>query len=422
MLKKISILVSIVLLFVMGGCNGATTEVSSESTPLSGLIDPESIIFEPLYQETLFTSGKINVETGATEENESYGYILNYPVKKGRVLSISNQKFPFSIIKYNNGSYSEVVKESSIKNYTVTEDMNIAIQISKSNQSPITDDELSKVVIRDTLFRMTDLDGNIHRFTVEAETINGETKSTRAALFIPVSYSETGNPNKLILMTNGHSAYLSDSSWYSDSDDNTALIKTYLSEGYAVFVVDNTSAVEGKSSDMGCPQLVSSYFKAYEYIQQNFNVEKQIYIHSRSFGTFAALRIMREHPELIKCGLMTGPRVSMQKEWDENRPDKDVVADRFGFNDRSGKTYEADKLIGHDPYTDIESGSYPLPPTFWVMAVGDMTERPEEFIEELKMLGNNVSSSTYSGTNHSGICALNIKGAMTDALAFFSEH
>lgn len=420
--KSIAILMSVVTVCLLSACGGVPIGTAGLSIPDNSITDPAGVVFEPLYAETQFTSGKLNEATGRIEDNGSYGYIINYPVKKGRVLTISDQKFPFSIIKYENGSYSKVVKQSSIKSYTVMEDMNIAIQISKSDLSPITDDELTQVTIRDTLFRMLDTTGNIHRFTVDAETIDGEEHATRAALFMPIGYSDSGAPTKLILLTNGHKGYLSDSSWYSDSSENTALIQTYLDEGYGVFVLDNTSGVEGKCSDMGCPQLISSYLKAYDYIQENFHVEKQIYLHSRSFGTFAAIRLMRERPELFKCAIMTGPRVSMQKEWDENRPDKDHVANRFGFNDATGQTYEADKLVGHDPYTDIESGDYSLPPTFWIMTTGDMTEHPEEFIGKLKTLGNDVTSSIYPGTNHNGICALNIKNAMTDALAFFEKY
>lgn len=420
--KAVALLLALLILpYSLCACGGSNTTATSQSVP-NNIVSPADLTFEPLYAQRSFTAGKLVGETGIIEQSDSYGYIVNYPVKKGRVLSISDQKFKFSIMKYENGSYSNVIKEPSIKSYTVTEDMNIAISITKADGSPIPAQELSNVSIRDTLFRMTDVVGNIHRFTVEAQTIDGGTHTTRAALFMPVSYSENGTPNKLILITNGHKGYLSDSSWYSNSEENTKLIQNYLTEGYAVFVVDNTSGAEGKASDMGCAQLVSSYFKAYEYIQENFNVEQQVYLHSRSFGTFAAIRIMRERPELIKCALMTGPRVSMQKEWDENRPDKDHVANRFGFTDTSGNTYEADKLVGHDPYTDIKSGDYTLPPTFWMLANGDMTERPEEFIAELTKLGNQVKSKTYSGLNHNGICALATKQATADALEYLSQY
>ena len=414
----ITILSGLILLCLLPACgNNQTTQAIPNN-----IIKPSDILFEPLYAETKFSAGKISDNTGTIEKNDAYGYIVNYPVKKGRVLSISDQKYLFSVIKYEDGAYSNVLKEASRKNYTIDEDMNIAIQICQADQSSITEEELAQVVIRDTLFRMTDLIGNIHRFTVEAETIDGGTHTTRAALFMPVGYNKNGSAQKLILMTHGHSGFLSESGWYSNSEENTKLIQSYLEAGYAVFVVDNTAGVEGKCSDMGCPQLVDSYFKAYEYIQKNFNVEEQIYIHSRSFGTFASLRIMKEHPELIKCAIMTGPRVSTQKEWDEKRPDKDHVANRFGFKDKSGSTYEADKLIGHDPYTDIQSGEYPLPPTFWMLASGDMTERPEEFISTLKQLGNDVTSATYTGLNHTAICALDLKQALNDALEYLSKY
>lgn len=412
----IIVFINIALLCACGGSNTTVHNLPND------IIDPNEISFEPLYAESSFTVGKLEIITGTIETSDTYAYIINYPVKKGRVLSISDQNYLFSVIKYENGCYSNTIKDYSIKNYTVTEDMNIAIQICKADKSSISADALKEVKIRDTLFRMTGVIGNIHRFQIDAETIDGGTYPTRAALFAPTDYSADGSPNKLILMTNGHSGYLGDSSWYSNSSENTKLIQSYLSEGYSVFVVDNTAGNEGKTSDMGCPQLVSSYLKAYEYIKQNFNVENQIYLHSRSFGTFAAVRLMREQPELFKCAIMTGPRVSIKKEWDENRPDKDHVANRFGFTDPTGQTYETEKLVGYDPYTDIENGEYSLPPTFWMMAKGDMTERPEEFINELKKLGNDVTNATYAGIDHTGICALDLKQALNDALEYLSKH
>lgn len=422
-LRLLSIVLVIVLLSgLLCNCGKADTNEPTQTISSADLLDPNEIIFESIYKTTGFSAGKLNTDSNAITADSNYAFIVNYPVKKGRVLSISDQKFHFSVIKYEDGSYCNTLKDFTIKNYTVMEDMNIAISIRKSDSTPITDEELSNVMLRDTLFRMTEVNGNIHRFDVEAETIDGGTQATRAALFMPVTYTESGTPNKLILITNGHKGYLSDSSWYSNTQENTKLIKAYLEEGYGVFVVDNTTGFEGKTSDMGCPQLISSYFKAYEYIREHFNVEDKIYLHSRSFGTFAAIRLMRERPELFKCAIMTGPRVSMQKEWDENRPDKDHVAIRFGFDDITGQTYEAEKLVGHDPYTDIQNGDYSLPPTFWIMAKGDMTERPEEFIEQLHKLGNDVTSATYAGLDHTGICALDSKQSMADAFEYLNKH
>jgi len=424
MLRKFfTILVFVFMLAcLLCSCGKSNNATPSQAVCENDIVNPADLVFEPIYDETGFTAGELIIETGAVQNSDSYGYILNYPVKKGRVLSISDQRFMFSVIKYENGSYSCVVKDFSIKNYAVQEDMNVAILLRKANQSVITEEELGQVVLRDTLFRMNGVNGYIHRFSIDAETIEGGTQATRAALFMPTSYTDSGTPTKLIVLTNGHKGFLSDSSWYSNSTENAELIDAYFKEGYAVYVVDNTNGFEGKTSDMGCPQLISSYLKAYEYIQENFNVEQQIYLHSRSFGTFAAIRLMRERPELFKCALMTGPRVSMQKEWDENRPDKDHVAKRFGFDDTTGQTYEADKLVGHDPYTDIKQGDYTLPPTFWIMASGDMTERPEEFISALTELGNDVTFHTYTGLDHTGICALDSKQAMADALEYLNKH
>lgn len=372
----------------------------------------------PLYQEIAISPGLLNSGTCEVTESEIYGYVVNYQLKKGHILSISNTDYVFSVRRLVDGNYSTLLKSATTDSFTATEDMTVAMLIRKPDKSAVTAEELDSIVIYDSLYGMIGVGGYGQGFTVEAETIDGSTATTRAAIFLPEKYSPVGEPVDLIMLTHGYSGYLTDSVWYGNSRDNSNLIDAYLSAGYAVFVVDNTAASTSKTPDLGCPQLISSYLKAYEYVQAHFNVNERFCIHSRSFGTFASMRIMQEVPELVICALMTGPRVSMQ--WAYNRVDQAFVAERFGFEDTTGSTYEADKMVGYDPYTDVAGEDYDLPPTFWLMCKGDVTEDPVTLISKLIEHGNDVVYKTYTGTDHNGICSLNTAQALSDALAYLN--
>lgn len=372
---------------------------------------------EFLYQEIVVQPGQLITDTNEIVENEIYGYVVDYELKKGHVLSISDSNYVFSVRQYKDGNYSTLLKQATTASFTATEDMTVGMLIRKPDKSALTEEELASIVIKDTLYGMEEVDGYVHRFTVDAETINGDIASTRCNIFLPATYSESGDPTKLMIMTHGFSGYLNNSVWYSNTENNRNLVDAYINEGYAVIVVDNTAASTSQTADIGCPQLVDSYLKAYTYVQENFNVEEKFSIHSRSFGTFAAMRIMLEVPELVKCAIMTGPRVSTELAYN-SCGQKAFVADRFGFDDVTGTTYEADKFIGRDPYTDVEGEEYELPPTYWVMATGDSTTEPLEVIEKIKAHGNTAKTVTYSDTTHTGVCTLETDEMKAGLLSF----
>ena len=116
---------------------------------------------------------------------------------------------------------------------------------------------------------------------------------------------------------------------------------------------------------------------------------------------------------------MCGPVVSVQAYFANDRT---FIANRFGFSDLTGTTYEADKLIGYDPYTDINGDKYSLVPTFWMMCPTDATNKVLSFIDKLKAHGNDVVTATYQDTDHSGICTLNTQQSWEDALTYLKKY
>ena len=378
-----------------------------------------SVEQEPLHQTITVTPGQLLPESGEIVENEIYGYVVGYELKKGHVLSISDTDYVFSVRKLADGDYSTMLKQATADSFTATEDMTVGMLIRKPDKSALTAEELAGVTIVDTLFAMENVSGSVHRFTVEAETIDGGTATTRAAIFLPESYSDAGEATRLIIMTNGLHAYLTDSVWNANTDDDVGVMKHYMENGYAVLIVNNTADRVNGAPDWGNPQLVSSYWKAYEYVQAHLNVEELFSIHSRSMGTFAAIRLMREHPELVKCAVMCGPVLSLRSRFSTGPAH---IAKRYGFDDLSGATWEADKVVGYDPYTDVNGLEYDLPPTFWMLAESDATSAHLATIEKIAGHGNDVTQALYTDTDHSGVCRLNTDACKVDSLAFLEKY
>ena len=375
---------------------------------------------DKLYNTITVKLGQLDSNTaGDIVDSNIYGYVVNYPLKKGHVLSISNTDYVFSVRKLENGSYSTMLKSATADSYTATEDMTVAMLVRKPDKSALSAEDLANILIYDSQFGMIDVEGSVKRFTVEAETIDGGTATTRAALFLPESYSDNGDPTRLIVMTNGYHAHLTDSVWNANTVDDVGVMKHYLDNGYAVMIVDNTNNGTTTTPDWGNPQLVDSYWKAYDHVQANFNVEEMFSIHSRSMGTFAAIRLMREHPELVKCAVMCGPVLSLKSRFSTGPA---FLAKRYGFDDLTGATWEADKVVGYDPYTDVNGIEYALPPTFWMLAQADAINTHLTTIEKIENHGNDVTQTIYTETDHSGVCRLNIEACRVDSLAFLEKY
>lgn len=396
--------------------------MNGEETKYPASLVHDGLAIHPLTKKTPVIAGEIKIGTGEIVPSDTYCCISGYTLERGHVLALTDGDFIFSVYRYENGIYTEEIRPASVEPYTATEDMMVGILLQKVIGDPLSADSLAEVCIKDTQYNMYRLDGYGHRFTVEAETVKGGTATTRCNVFLPATYSKTGEPTQVVIMTNGHSAYLTDLEWNGNTTENTNVVNSYLSAGFAVCVVNNTADQAGKkTSDLGCPQLVSSYLKAFEYLRENLNVAEQFIVHARSYGTFSGVRIMLEVPELVRCGIMTGPRVSLKSAF-LSVSDSNFTAERFGFDNTSGRVYEADKTVGYDPQVDIQSGNYSLPPTYWVMAKGDYTTDPTQFVKDLQALGNDAEMITHDNINHTGICTLNNKKIFNDVLDYINRH
>ncbi len=244
-------------------------------------------------------------------------------------------------------------------------------------------------------------------------------RARRCVIALPKTYSATGEPTPVIMVIHGLHGYVSSTKWCGSSPDTSeflAMVYEYTSNGYAVFDVDQLNAtIGGPSYDMGCQEQIEGYMNCWEYVKTHYNVEDQFFVQGFSQGNFAAIYIMRNWPDTVKAGLMTGVRMSIKAVY--NRSDYDVqaeIAAKFGFSDLSGRTYEADKVRGFDPYAEIvwidETTPYlqlQLPPIMAVTSKADTTDYQQAYdtLLALKNGGSQIEWRILNDVSHSDVCA-----------------
>lgn len=131
----------------------------------------------------------------------------------------------------------------------------------------------------------------------------GETTETvECVLRLPSSYTSQGKPTRLVLACHGASGYIEQASekWYNDSWK--AFMDQLLAAGYAVFDANIFEASAGtalKGSAYGSPLYVDVLKKAYDYIQQNYNVTDKIFCHGTSMGGVGATAFAHVYPQIV---------------------------------------------------------------------------------------------------------------------------
>ena len=258
--------------------------------------------------------------------------------------------------------------------------------------------------------------------------------SVNCVLALPEVYSDHGAPIPVVMFCHGYGGYVSESTWSgktADSDsDLITLIKTFTTNGYAVFDVDNTkSAVKGWT-DVGNPQLMESYLKAYSYIKANYNVQEELFLYSLSFGTYPAMNLMKWYPSKVKAAIMAAPRASLKSVFDRGGEHPTRIAEGFGFDDKTGAVYEADKMLGYDTYADIitlNNTDYlfkQFPPIKVFMSTADKTnfDVALRMVHAIKNSGNVVDLRIVDGLNHHEMCYCTQEALLLEVINWFYSY
>ena len=106
-------------------------------------VSEEESAYVPLYREITVRAGQLVGDTCEIVENEIYGYVVDYKLKKGHTLSISDTNYVFSVRVLQDGNYSTMLKQTTSDSYTATEDMTVGMLIRKPDKSALTAEELA---------------------------------------------------------------------------------------------------------------------------------------------------------------------------------------------------------------------------------------------------------------------------------------
>ncbi len=190
----------------------------------------------------------------------------------------------------------------------------------------------------------------------------------QAILKLPDNYSETGIPVRLVYVAHGAGGGVTYSSWFLNQ---FSLKDSLLANGYACFDVNGGPSVE----NMGGSWSVQSAYKAYEYIRQHYNVYDKIFVGGFSMGGCSSTNFVYKHSNVVLAHAMYSPVLDLYGQAWKNpwlKTTKQAIAIAYNFLDKTGKTWQADKLVGWNPlfinnYSNCKDTFkvYPVPVKIW---------------------------------------------------------
>lgn len=246
--------------------------------------------------------------------------------------------------------------------------------------------------------------GDIH-FTVIANAYDGTGVETNCVLRLPSTYSKLGGKTPIVMIGHGSKGMVSNNEWYNSSADFNSFVQFLCDNGFAVFDVDNVDKNHISTEDCleyGCPQLLNSYHKAFEWIKERYNIEDKLCIYGMSQGSFVAWNYPMFYRGDVKSCLVSGVRVGLKWLWDIYGNAE--LANKFGYNSAE---YSIEFLKPFDIYTHIVNDSLTTPyvpcSLFYGGADTIGMDKNQELENALRNTGYYVESHTYDGISHNDI-------------------
>ena len=229
------------------------------------------------------------------------------------------------------------------------------------------------------------------------------------ALKLPASYTQTGKPVPLVMFAHGAGGQVTG----NDAGELTHA-SDLVSAGYAVYDVNGSNDNYVDNSDhMGSSRALSAYLKAYEWIKSNYNVTEHLFVHGHSMGGLTALNFAVANPWLVRSVGVYYPVTDLYnqawlKPWFGNST-KVSLAREYNFSDKTGATYEADKLVGFNPIENNtfsnETGKvtiFPAPLKIWhgTADTAVSISGTQALVNQIKSGGGKVEFRTLTGVDH----------------------
>lgn len=141
---------------------------------------------------------------------------------------------------------------------------------------------------------------------------------------LPATYTAYGVPTKLIMLCHGAGRGVtvpnpSDNKSWIDLTEYNTMTNYFVSNGYAVFDCNGYDNTWLGVNFWGAPKGIEAWRKAYDYIVDNYNVEREFTLFGFSMGGLTACSLMMNGFPNIKCAILASPVLDLEKCWEDGQ-------------------------------------------------------------------------------------------------------
>ena len=233
----------------------------------------------------------------------------------------------------------------------------------------------------------------------------------------PDNYTASGKPTRLVINCHGAGGTVST----DDSQvEKQTLTKYLLANGYAVMDVNGLPADFANESEIdirnniGSPIAIQSYIKAYHYCIENFNLEREVFVHGGSMGGISSTNLVLSNciPVIAQsgfCPVLDTYHQIFLRPWTNGAPK--IALGKFYHleKDANGELiYDEERITGYNPMgrllriEDKEYLNYPVPVKFW-HCEDDQTvkiDSTKRFVKAIRNAGRIAYLRTFANGGH----------------------
>lgn len=232
-----------------------------------------------------------------------------------------------------------------------------------------------------------------------------ETYPDRGVLLLPDSYSESGEPTRLVVSCHGAGGTV----WADSSQiEEQTHTKYLLANGFAVTDMAGLPAEFCRKygidplNNIGSPVAVDSYVAGYGKCVRDYNLKKEVLIHGASMGGISSTNVVLSGriPVLAQTGfcpvLDTYGEIYLHP-WSEGAP-KDALEKIYSLDNG----YDEAKITPFNPARNPKIARYPVPVDFW-HCVDDGTvsiDVTERFVDAIRSHGGRATLHKLPAGGH----------------------
>lgn len=245
---------------------------------------------------------------------------------------------------------------------------------------------------------------------------------------LPTTYKPTGKPTKLLMICHGAGrGMVGANNWTTQTGYNN-IVDAFLAKGFAVFDCQGYADTSDGANFWGAKQGILAWRNAYNYIVNNYNVEKDFVIYAFSMGGLTALGLAFDCYPNIKAIALASPVLDLTKCVIET-----TMQTAYGL---SGATYDFSKCFGCNPMArlftldSVDRVLAKLPP-IKVWYGGNETNSgsqpyvekldAQKFVEAIKQGGGYSIYREVAGVGHE-VCYGLVPEAITEYATFLNRY